>query len=273
MPSSTAFPIDLETFADQLRARRRRPATIRAYVGCLAAAIDANEFLAPMRVARSRSAYQIAKAALLAYAKAARLGDVEPLIESVPEPTKPARETMPVPEQDWRTILRAARQLREPERSAMELLLLSGLRIGDFMGISRAAAEAVLARGEVVVEQKGGRTRTWAPSSAVRDSLGRLLQNDRWQRVQDLFAKHPATAANRCRRFLAYLCRRAGVSYANPHRFRHGVATLLDESGKRLTVIQRALGHASSRSTEKYLHVDAREQQAAMDLVAQRLLR
>ena len=273
MRTPTSLPLTLDEFEQALQRRRRRPATVAAYRRYLATALEANDLVAPVRAATSRSAYWVARAAVQAYAREAGLGDVEALLDAVPEPRRPARESVPVPEDDWRAILRVARDLREPDRSAMELLLLSGLRIGDFMGITRGAAQEVLARGEVVITQKGGATRTWAPSSAVRDSMGRLLQNLRWQRVQDLFAKNASTAQNRCRRFLAYLCERARVEYANPHRFRHGVATLLDESGKRLTVIQRALGHASARTTERYVHVAAREQSAAMDVVAERLLR
>lgn len=271
--SLTTFPITADAFADHLRARGCRPATVRAYVHYINEGMDAGDLLATVRKARSRSAYWLARAAIVAYAKAAGIGDVAQVLDSVPEPTVRPRESEPVPEEDWRMLLREVGTLPEPDRSVIELLLLSGLRIGDYLGISRESAMAVVARGAAVIEQKGARTRTWAPSAAVRECLGRMLQRDGWDRVQDFFSPVASTAQNRCRRFLRHLCRRAGVEYANPHRFRHAVATMLDQSGQRLTVIQRALGHAWASTTERYIHVDAREQAAAMDVVAERVLR
>jgi integrase/recombinase XerD len=65
------------------------------------------------------------------------------------------------------------------------------------------------------------------------------------------------------RKWLAASSRRAGLSrMVTPHMFRHAPATELLARGAGLDVVKELLGHASIRSTERYLHpgLDAQRQ-------------
>jgi len=135
----------------------------------------------------------------------------------------------------------------------MWILLSTGLRIGDLLGITREEVEAVLAEGEVVMKEKGGHERLWAPD---KESIGPLhnLLGYKWSKLQDLWAEHWKTAQNRVRIALAELCKTAGIPYASPHRFRHTFATALAEQGTSLPYIQHMMGHAESKTTSTYVH-------------------
>lgn len=171
----------------------------------------------------------------------------------------------PVHRDDWATILQAASTLGEPHRSALVLLLLSGLRIGDVLNMQRSAIREALKHGETVIVQKGGRERLWAPPAyaPLHHALRQLLAREGWSKIGDLWAGNQRTAANRIRKALAQVCRRAGVDYANPHRFRHAMATALNDAGVDPRTIQAVLGHANFATTTRYIQVTGRKQAEA----------
>lgn len=60
-------------------------------------------------------------------------------------------------------------------------------------------------------------------------------------------------------RWISQWAKRAGVESVSPHKFRHGCATTLLESGLDLRSIQTLLGHASIQTTQIYTQVTSQK--------------
>lgn len=76
---------------------------------------------------------------------------------------------------------------------------------------------------------------------------GTILVTASWLPVDRHYVRH----------LLRRLAREAGLEVweqMHPHVLRHTVATLLDESGRKIQDIQRMLGHADPRTTQRYTH-------------------
>lgn len=92
-----------------------------------------------------------------------------------------------------------------------------------------------------------------AADRIFRTRLGGLLSRDA---VADLLAKHVASTARRCPSLTA--------KNVTPHTLRHTAAMELLHAGIDSTVIALWLGHASTRSTQPYLHADLTIKEAAL---------
>ena len=66
------------------------------------------------------------------------------------------------------------------------------------------------------------------------------------------------------KKLMATLCARAKVKYFRYHALRHLTASVLDDIGVPIGVIQRILGHQNRRTTEIYLHTIGEAERAAM---------
>jgi hypothetical protein len=61
------------------------------------------------------------------------------------------------------------------------------------------------------------------------------------------------------------LCKKAKVKYFRFHPFRHLTASILDDIGVPIGVIQRILGHENRKTTEGYLHSVGEAERKAME--------
>lgn len=152
------------------------------------------------------------------------------------------------------------------DRTILELLYASGLRVGELTGLSIASCD--LEERLIRVAGKGSKERI-VPTGRI--AAGYLREYRRRVRPQLLAAAGDA-AAGSDRLFLNHrggpltdrgvryifgkyvrqVSHREGLS---PHSLRHSFATHLLEQGADLRVVQELLGHASISTTQIYTHI------------------
>jgi integrase/recombinase XerD len=126
-------------------------------------------------------------------------------------------------------------------RVAGEVLLGTGLRYGE---LARLKASDLHAHGVHVPIAKGGRGRTIPASPRVIAAARRLLA----------LGGVPDDEASQLDHRLKVAAKRAGVAPFTAHEYRHTFATVCLRRGASLRDVQAWMGHASIRTTERYLH-------------------
>lgn len=82
-------------------------------------------------------------------------------------------------------------------------------------------------------------------------------QDGRWLRI------------NVVREYMKEVCKRVGLPQLSPHALRHSHAVHLLEAGATIRYVAERLGHASIKTTEKYLHVTKKIEKDALALYEQ----
>ncbi len=143
------------------------------------------------------------------------------------------------------------------ERAIVELLLSSGMRVGELVGLNRSDLD-MLAR-ECEVLGKGRKRRTCFFSAEAKMHIERYLA-ERTDDEEALFVSEHAPynrlSIGAIRGVTRKIGERAGVTNVHPHRFRRTMATNNLRRGMKLEEIQQLLGHANIETTLIYAKVD-----------------
>jgi integrase/recombinase XerC len=126
-------------------------------------------------------------------------------------------------------------------RLACEVLLGTGLRYGE---LARLRAEHVHGAGIHVPKAKARRGRSVPASARVVAAARRLC----------VLGGVPDDEAGQLDHRLRVATKAAGVERYSAHELRHTYATVSLRSGASLRDVQEWMGHASIRTTERYLH-------------------
>ena len=147
------------------------------------------------------------------------------------------------------------------DRSIMELLYSSGIRISELVGIT--LKDLQLSRGLILVKGKGNKERYVPIGSVAVEFLTRYINKSRFNLTKN--KKHSYLFVNKfgnaitdrsIRRIIdKYVDITAIKLKVSPHTFRHTFATHLLDNGADLRAVQEMLGHVNIKTTQIYTHI------------------
>lgn len=165
-------------------------------------------------------------------------------------------------------ILRLLEETREPERSLVAVLAMSGLRLGEALALRWRDVDYEMRAIKVTRswsiygfhEPKTESSRRAVPLlDVLADNLRDFYHSKGHPELNDLLFTHdgkkPLDAANVRKRFLEALDA-AGLKHVTLHSLRHSYASIMLGHGASVKALQRALGHASATMTlNVYAHL------------------
>ncbi len=191
---------------------------------------------------------------------------IDPTLQ-IATPKLPRSLPKSLTEQDVEILLNAPdveTSLGMRDRTMLEVLYASGLRVSELVGLS--IAQVSLDMGVVRVMGKGSKERLVPLGEEALDWLRRYLAEARPALLlgkisNELFVTQRGKGMTR--QMFWYLIKRhakhGGLNKSlSPHTLRHAFATHLLNHGADLRVVQMLLGHADISTTQIYTHV-ARE--------------
>lgn len=150
---------------------------------------------------------------------------------------------------------------RDPrDRAMLDVLLSTGIRLGELVGLNRGDIDPITRAA--VVTGKGDKARTVYLSHRAMWHL-RVYWETRSDDDPAAFvnARHPygRMTHSGIQKRLKTLAKEAGVENVHPHRFRHTAATTALQRGMALETVQELLGHSEVSTTQIYAKQDRDE--------------
>lgn len=146
------------------------------------------------------------------------------------------------------------------EKAIFELLLSSGMRIGELEKLNRKDLD--MNNCSVIVHGKGDKEREVYFNELAKVSIERYLES-RTDENPALFVSdnkpHNRFGGSGIGRMLRNIGERAGVEKVHAHRFRRHFATTLLKKGVHIEQIQKLLGHEEIDTTQLYVVSDEDE--------------
>lgn len=142
-------------------------------------------------------------------------------------------------------------------RLAVMLVWYAGPRLAELAGLTWSSVDLERRQLRILGEAgaKGGKDRIVPIALPLAAELDQVPLDRRWPRshVLQLPDGSPPSYRGIEHIFDRWLSRRSGVEPLGAHRLRHTFATMCLEKGVNLRRIQRWLGHADLKTTERYL--------------------
>ncbi len=200
------------------------------------------------------------------YTAMCKLGELEknPLSDFQDMPKMNAASMKVLTETEYRTLRDVVRGSRRKssvrDYAILELALQTGLRISEIcsMAVDDVEFSTRTTVGHVRVRKgKGGKERMVTLNDAAERAMKEYLAGRPHDtQHQELFLNNrlrPCTPNVVSEIFKKYMGK-AGIAGASFHALRHTFATHSMRNGTEIIVVQKALGHKSLTTTQKYLH-------------------
>jgi integrase/recombinase XerD len=175
----------------------------------------------------------------------------------VPAPKLPKKLPKILSEDDLTRILKTS-QYDDREHAIIELLLDSGIRLGELVNLN--VNDVDTQTGVVKVFGKGSKEGRVFISDSTRAAVGLYWMDSRPKpRGEDklflTYDGYPLTKG-RVQKILERIGKKAGITTRlSPHKLRHSYATLSLKYGANLEYVRRTLRHTDIKTTEVYLSV------------------
>lgn len=172
-------------------------------------------------------------------------------IQGIRGPAGPPERQIRVPDpREWLRLGSQAWRIPGPLGAILWVLIYSGLRIGDLIGLTRDQIGEAYRTGHTgSVRQKGrggGSIRRWTPGPLAAPGVARLAASgEGWEAVYQLLSSTPRAAAQQVARALP--------APWHPHAFRHAVITYLVSIRTPLPQIAEITGHSSLSALSRYI--------------------
>lgn len=208
---------DTASFRSWLTENGRAESTAEVYAAMVDFGQKRGNVLLAVQKARTRGSLAVAAAALRAWGD--WIGD-ERLAERVNRIVRrrevKATTVNHITDEERRLLLEAIQHIEEPYRSAMTVVVGSGLRLSTVLDLSRTQVEVGCTERVPIIGPRSSVTGLWLPPPEVQAAFCALTQYGAWVRMRDLFGRDYQHAYQQIRVLLHYACRKAGIRQVKP---------------------------------------------------------
>jgi integrase/recombinase XerD len=148
--------------------------------------------------------------------------------------------------------------LAQRDQAMLEVLYAGGLRVSEIIGVK--LEDLKLELGHVLVRGKGDKERIVPLGQAAQKQIAEYLAEGRVTLLKGrvspmLFVRRGGAPLTRKRVWQMVKKASASGRHASPHMLRHSCATHMVENGADLRTVQTILGHADISTSQIYTHV------------------
>lgn len=161
------------------------------------------------------------------------------------------------------TYMAVTKTVHEPYRTALLLLPLTGLRVGEVCSLKLADVQVQAPWGYILVlhDTKGKSDRIVPILKSGTPILMSYLTHVRATLPGDVWL-FPARGGSHIHTrslqlFMRSIRVKAGISHMTPHTLRHIYATILERSGVNTLKLMQIMGHKNLQTTRRYVHLTA----------------